>query len=131
MLAVLLDAGVAEADAVMLAAQSTDNGIFIRRAERVFERLGYGVPLMTAVQALDDTGEFRWRLENAAHGHGGFLTALNGWHDALDAKAYQQEQAVSQLFTTGIVVLNGCLVAVILTGVFQVLTTIVQELSLW
>jgi type IV pilus assembly protein PilC len=131
MLALLLDADVPEEQAVMLAAQSTDNNAFIHRGAQVVQRLRDGVPLTDAVAALDDTGEFRWRLANAAHGRGGFMTALSGWHDMLDAKAYQSEQVASQTFTTSLIVLNGCIVALIAIGVFQALTSVVWELSLW
>jgi len=56
---------------------------------------------------------------------------LSGWHDALDAKAYQLEQAASQVITTGLVIVNGCVVGLIAIGVFQVLTSIVSEAVLW
>ncbi|MGD0650764.1 MAG: type II secretion system F family protein [Verrucomicrobiia bacterium] len=131
MLAVLLDAEVPEEQAVTLAAQSTDNQVFIRKGGRVVQRLREGVPLTEAVQAFDETGEFRWRLTNAAHGHGGFMAALSGWHDALDAKAYQLEQAASQVITTSFVILNGCIVGLIAVGVFQALTGVVWEMALW
>ena len=131
MLAVLLDAGVPEEQAVTLAAQSTDNRVFIRRGDQVGQRLHVGVTLTEAVQAFDDTGEFRWRLANAAHGHGGFMAALAGWHETLDAKAYQLEQAASQVITTTFVILNGCVVGLIAIGVFQTLTSVVWELALW
>ncbi|MGA2221489.1 MAG: type II secretion system F family protein [Verrucomicrobiia bacterium] len=131
MLAVLLDAEVPEEQAVILAAQSTDNRVFIRQGALVAERLREGVPLTEAVQAFDETGEFRWRLTNAAHGRGGFMAALSGWHEALDAKAYQLEQAASQVITTGLVIFNGCIVGLIAVGVFQVLTSVVWELALW
>ena len=131
MLAILLDAEVPEEQAVTLAAQSTDNQVFIRQGARVAERLREGVPLTEAVQAFDETGEFRWRLTNAAHGHGGFMAALSGWHDALDAKAYQLEQAASQVITTSFVILNGCIVGLIAVGVFQTLTSVVWEMALW
>ena len=49
----------------------------------------------------------------------------------LDAKAYQSEQVASQTLTTGLIVLNGCIVALIAIGVFQALTSVVWELSLW
>lgn len=131
MLAILLDAGIPEEQTVGLAAQSTGNRTFIRRAEEVVQRLREGVPLTDAVQALDDTGEFRWRLANAAHGRGGFVSALQGWHVALDARAYQLEQATSQVITTSLVLLNGCIIGLIAIGVFQVLTSVVWELSMW
>ena len=96
MLAVLLDAGVPEPLAVRLAGDSTANEICRRRAQRVIAALEKGVKLDAAVRAFDDTGEFHWRLTNATHAHGGFLKALRGWHEALDAKAFQQEETATQ-----------------------------------
>jgi type II secretory pathway component PulF len=115
----------------MRAATSTANQIFLHRSEAVIDRLRAGVPLTEAVQALDESGEFRWRLANAAHVHGGFMAALAGWHDALDAKAYQQEQAASQLITTALVVVNGVIVGMICVGVFQALIFMEQGVALW
>jgi len=131
MLALLLDAEVPEEQAVTLAAQSTDNLAFMRRGALVTKRLRDGVIFLEAIRGIDDTGELRWRLTNATHGHGGFMKALAGWHETLEAKAYQLEQAVSQTITTTLVVLNGCLVGLIAIGVFQVLISIVWEVSLW
>jgi type II secretory pathway component PulF len=131
LLAAFLDENVPEAKAVQLAAAGTDNRVFVQLGNRIIERLQQGVPLTEAISQLDDGGEFRWRLANAAHGHGGFRAALAGWHEALDAKAFQEEQAASQIVTTGLVILNGALVALIATSVFQALTSIVWELSLW
>jgi type II secretory pathway component PulF len=131
MLGLLLDAGLPEPQAVTLAAHSTANAVFICRAGAVVEQLAAGRRLTDAIAALDDSGEFVWRLQNAARGHGGFGVALTGWHEALEAQAYQQEQAVSQIISTLLVVGNGGLVALIAVGVFQALTTIVWEASLW
>ena len=131
MLAILLDAGVPEAQAVGWAASSTANRVFVRHAEAVVEQLGAGVPLTEAVQQLDDSGEFRWRLTNAVHAHGGFREALAGWHDWLEAKAFQEEQAVSQVISTGLVLFNGILVGALAIGLFQFLTSIIQEVALW
>lgn len=131
LLAIFLDEDVPEAKAVQLAAAGTDNRVFIRLGERIVERLQQGIPLTEAMKMLDDGGEFRWRLANAAHGQGGFRTALAGWHEALDAKAYQEEQAASQIVTTGLVILNGLFVGLIAISVFQALTSIVWEMTLW
>ena len=97
MLAVLLDGGVPEAEAVRLAGDCTANEICRRRAQRVIAALEKGVKLDEAVRAFDDTGEFHWRLTNATHAHGGFLAALRGWHEALDAKAFQQEETATHV----------------------------------
>jgi type II secretory pathway component PulF len=131
MLALLLDAGMPEADAVSLAAQSTANSVFIARAQTVVERLRQGVKLTEAIRVFDDTGEFHWRLVNAAHAGSGFLRALEGWHDALDAKAFQQEQAASQAISTALIVLNGALVCWIALAIFQPMVKVVQEGAMW
>jgi type II secretory pathway component PulF len=131
MLALLLDAEVPEEQAVTLAAQSTDNGVFMRRAAEVAQRLRGGTGFLEAMRGIDDAGELQWRLANAVHGHGGFMKALAGWHEALEAKAYQLEQTASQTITTGLVILNGCIVGLIAVGVFQALISIVWDVSLW
>jgi len=126
MLAVLLDAGVPEPVAVLLAGDSTANEICRHRARRVIAALEKGVKLDDAVRAFDDTGEFHWRLTNATHAHGGFLKALRGWHEALDAKAFQQEEAATHVLTSGLVVLNGLVVALIATSMFGMLVMILK-----
>jgi len=80
-----------------------------------------GTKLDDAVRAFDNSGEFRWRLANAKHGRGGFLSALRGWHESLDAKAFQQEEATAHFLTSGLVILNGLLVALVVTAMFGVL----------
>ena len=131
MLALLLDSGVPEADAVRLAADCAANDVFAARARKVTARLADGVKLTEAISAVDDAGEFRWRLTNARHAQGGFLPALSGWCDALDAKAFQQEQATAQLATTGLVLFNGAIVAFIAIACFGALIAIVKEGLLW
>ena len=126
MLAVLLDAGVPEPLAVRLAGDSTANEICRRRARRVIAALEKGVKLDDAVRAFDDSGEFHWRLTNATHAHGGFLHALRGWHEALDAKAFQQEEVATHTLTSGLVVLNGLVVALIATSMFGILIAILR-----
>jgi type II secretory pathway component PulF len=126
MLAVLLDGGVPEAESVRLAGESTANEICRRRARRVIAALEKGVKLDDAVRAFDDSGEFHWRLTNATHAHGGFLKALRGWHEALDAKAFQQEEVATHTLTSGLVVLNGLVVALIATSMFGILIAILR-----
>jgi type IV pilus assembly protein PilC len=126
MLAVLLDGGVPEAVAVWLAGDCTANEICRHRARRVIAALEKGVKLDDAVRAFDDTGEFHWRLTNATHAHGGFLNALRGWHEALDAKAFQQEEAATHVLTSGLVILNGLVVALIATSMFGMLVMILK-----
>lgn len=131
MLALLLDHGVPEADAVQLAAGCVVNDVVRKRAKRVGARLAGGAKLTDAIGELDDAGEFHWRLTNARHAEGGFFRALQGWCEALDAKAFQQEQAATQLATSGLVLFNGALVAFIAIACFGALIEIVKEGLLW
>ncbi|HXE42519.1 MAG TPA: type II secretion system F family protein [Candidatus Baltobacteraceae bacterium] len=126
MLAVLLDGGVPEAEAVRLAGDCTANGICRHRAQRVIAALQRGARLDDAVLAFDDSGEFHWRLSNATHARGGFLNAMRGWHESLDAKAFQQEEATAHAVTSGLVILNGALVALIATAMFGIIIAILR-----
>jgi type II secretory pathway component PulF len=131
MLAILLDHGLPEASALRLAADCAANEIFRRRAARAGERLAAGQSLTEAVHALDDAGEFRWRLTNAVHAHGGFVRALRGWLEALDARAFQQEQAAAHVLSTTLVVVNGVVVGCVCAGVFGVLSQFIEIGVLW
>jgi type II secretory pathway component PulF len=126
MLAVLLDGSVPEAEAIQLAGDSTANEICRRRAQRVVAGLERGMKLDEAVRTFDDNGEFHWRLTNAIHGHHGFLNALRGWHEALDAKAFQQEEIATHVVTSGLVILNGVVVGLIATAMFGMLVMILR-----
>lgn len=130
-LAILLDHQVPEAAALRLAADCTANEIFRRRAAQAIADLERGLPLAQAVQALDAAGEFRWRLTNAAHGHGDFVRALRGWLESLDARAFQQEQAAAHILSTSLVVFNGVIVGCACAGVFGLLSQIINLGVLW
>ncbi|HKS38145.1 MAG TPA: type II secretion system F family protein [Verrucomicrobiae bacterium] len=131
MLGILLDANVPEERAVTMAAASAANSIFKRRADRAVADLRAGMKLPEAMRRLDDTDEFLWRLTNASHSPNGFRAALNGWLEALDAKAFQQQQAAAHVITTALVVINGALVGVLVVGTFQALIAIVNAGVLW
>jgi type IV pilus assembly protein PilC len=128
MLIVLLDGGVPEAEAVRLAGNSTANEICRHRAARIITALEQGTKLEDAIRAFDGTGEFHWRLTNAIHARGGFLKALRGWHETLDAKAFQQEEATAHIVTSGLVILNGLLVALIAIAMFGVLVILLNHM---
>jgi type II secretory pathway component PulF len=128
MLAVLLDGDVPEAEAVRLAGDCTANEICRRRAHGAVSALENGAKLDEAVRSFDTSGEFYWRLKNATNSQGGCLNALRGWHEALDAKAFQQEEATAHVITTGVVILNGALVALIATAMFSILITILTRM---
>jgi len=131
MLALLLDAGVPEETSVQLAAAATANGIFSKQAQRAIQDLHAGRNLREALRRFDDDAELSWRMANAAQGPCGFAAALSGWMESLDARAFQQEQTFSQVVSTGLVLANGLLVALVVTGVFHVLISITNEVVLW
>ncbi len=131
MLAILLDSGVQETEAVALAAAATANHVLRQRAVRVAALLSSGVKLPEAIRVMDDSGELRWRLANTLERGRDFVRALAGWHEALDAKAFQLEQSAAQITTTGLVLFNGFIVACIVTAVFLALTDLVMEVALW
>ena len=131
MLAILMDAAVPEVEAVTLAAQATANVVMIGRGTKVRDLLNRGVKLPEAIEVMDDTAELRWRLTNALHRGSGFLRALAGWHEALEAKAFQLEQTAAQVFTAVLVLLNGAVVAAIVIAVFMPLVDLINRATLW
>jgi type II secretory pathway component PulF len=131
MLGVLLDAAVPEARAVSLAAKSTANAAFVRRAERVAAQLGQGVALTDALAGFDESGELRWRLSNALRAGRNFFAALEGWLESLDARAFRHQQAFAQVVTTSLVFYNGLMVALFAVFVFHGFTALIQEGLLW
>lgn len=131
MLALLLDSGISEYDALDIAAQSTANRSWIKRAEKVRARLAAGLSLPEAVKLLDASSELHWRLTNALHRGRDFLQSLNGWHVFLDAKAFQLEQSAAQVFTTVLVLFNGLIVGSIVIGMFLPLVDLINHASLW
>lgn len=131
MLAVLLDAGVPETEAVKIAADTTTNRVIQRRAIVVCARLNSGVKLPVAIHAVDDDAELGWRISNALQRDGNFMQALTGWHEALDAKAFQLEQAAAQITTSALVIFNGLIVGGVVIGIFLALIALLNEATLW
>jgi type II secretory pathway component PulF len=127
MLALALDTGIPEARAVSLAAQSTGNARFMAQADATLEALSQGVSLPKAMEALDETGEFAWRIRNVFHSPVKFMSALAGWHQALDARAAQQEEMVSQVISSSLILINGCAVGLLGASIFLLLNAIIEE----
>ncbi len=130
-LALLLDAGVPEEKAVLMAGESVANRAFLARAGRVAEELRRGVKLTDALQFMDGAGGLRWRMANAACATGQFRESLAGWLDTLDAKAFSQEQAVAHVITTACVLVNGCLLGLFTVSIFQVFIQLIDVASAW
>ncbi|MFO1478133.1 MAG: type II secretion system F family protein [Verrucomicrobiota bacterium] len=131
LLSILLDQSVPEAEAVDWAGRVADNSAFSRRLALTRARLARGERLVDALRPIGAGNEFAWRLENAAQGPAGFRSALAGWHESLDARAFQQEQAAAHLITSALVVVNGAIVAIVAVGVFGALVSIIETGVLW
>jgi hypothetical protein len=80
---------------------------------------------------LDVSGELSWRLANAGRSREGFASSLRAWHEALDAKAFQQEQTFAQGFSSSLVVMNGILVLATALVAFMPLYAVLNEALLW
>ncbi len=129
-LGVLLDASLDESESVRLAADASGNQSFRERAGLILENLAQGMSLPEAVRPLDNDGQFRWRLSNAADASLGFMKALAGWQEDLDARAFFQEQAMTHGLAAFLVVWNGIVVGGIAFCVFQFLVHTLN-LLLW
>jgi len=130
-LAVLLDAGLPEAEAISLAAGCTDNAILAARAAEAINRLRQGTPLPEALAAIDSSGELRWRFRNAVRRGPVFAQALQGWHESLEASAFKVQQAAAQIATTLMVLVNGLIVGAIVIAMFLPLIDLNVRLTLW
>lgn len=130
-LAILLDARMQEATAVRLAAQATANNLFQSRAEDVIRLLQNGTPLPEALKAIEKSQEFQWRWVSALRGGKDFFAALRGWHESLETRAFQGEQAAAHVITSSIVLINGAFVGMIAVAVFLIIITLIEEGTLW
>jgi type II secretory pathway component PulF len=130
-LAILLDAGMKEEQAVKLAGDAAANHVFETRAQRVIEKLRAGIALPEALREIERSEEFQWRWANALRAGKDFFAVLRGWHEALETRAFQREQAAAHAITSSIVLINGALVAMLACAVFLIFISLIDEASLW
>lgn len=130
-LALLLDAAVPEAEALQLAGRCTGNSVFAHQSQAAAAAVRDGTKLTEAVRRVGKRSEFQWRLSNAVHRGGGFVQALAGWHETLEARAFQLEQSAAQLITTALLLLNGLIIGSVVLGLFLPLIHIIQLASVW
>lgn len=130
-LAWLLDAQVPESRALELAADTTANTVYQARARRGKALLAEGRGLVEALGGFDPSGELRWRIANAIRGGQPFVAALRGWREALDARAYREEQGTAHGITSALILLNGLVVALVVLSLFGALVQLIDAASLW
>jgi type II secretory pathway component PulF len=126
-LGLMLDAGVAEREAVELAARGTANAILKKKAAAMMAALAAGQPLTEALSLMDPRGELKWRFQQAAEGGTLFETALAGWCDALQARADQLQQTGMQILSVGLLLINALFVGLIVFDLFRVLIQITEQ----
>lgn len=129
-LALLLEAGLPEAVAVEHAGRGTPSYRFQRDCEGIRAKLVAGIALPEALGELG-RAQFAWRFRNAAHGGRGFVEALRGWHEALEAEATRSEDVAAHLISSAMVIFNGVMVGLMVCAVFIALTNVVNEAALW
>ncbi|MBL9138145.1 MAG: type II secretion system F family protein [Verrucomicrobiales bacterium] len=130
-LALLLDAQVSEERALKLAADTTANRCYQRRAQQGMADLREGRGLVRALTGFDPSGELRWRIANALRGGQPFVIALNGWREALQARAFRAEQSAAHGITSALILLNGLLVALVVLSLFGMLVQLIEAATLW
>jgi len=128
-LALLLDSGIPEAKALELAAASTANGVIKQRARKAIVAVRSGVGMAKAVQLMDDSKEFQWRLANALQTEFNFVDALKGWHESLSARADRQQQTYVALMETSMLFALGLIVGSIMIGMFLPLIQLIERLA--
>jgi type II secretory pathway component PulF len=129
MLALLLDSGIPEAKALELAAESTANGVIKQRAQKAIAAVRSGAGMAKAVQLMDNSKEFQWRLTNALQTEFNFVDALAGWHESLSARADRQQQTYATLMQTSVLFFLGLIVGSIMVGMFLPLIVMMEKLA--
>jgi len=129
MLAILLDSGIPEAKAVELAAEGTANGVIKQRARKAIVAVRSGAGMAKAVQLMDDSKEFQWRLTNALQTDSNFVDALAGWHRSLSARADRQQQTFVSLMGTSLLLFLGLIVGSIMIGMFLPLIELMERIA--
>ena len=130
-LALLLDAGYPEDKALRLAGEATGSSHVRRKLRRLRHDLEQGLTLPNVLTRFDRTGQFGWRLSNSLKGRTGFVQALKGWHESLEAEALQKEESASYAISAGFLVLNGAVVGLIVVALFSAFVAMIEGGVLW
>jgi type II secretory pathway component PulF len=125
-LALQLDAGVPEEEALTEAAAATGNGSIQRRLPKAIAALRRGATLDLAVAAIDDRPEFLWRLRNGLAAPGSTVTAMRGWVSQLNASAHRNELIAGQSFAAAMLIAQAILVGAFVCGIFLALITLIE-----
>ncbi len=131
LLAVELDLGVPEAEAVMEAAAGTANHLWLERADVVVKALRNGVALPDALDGFRQGPEFRWRLALGLRRSAGVGAALRGWIEGLEERAARNELMAAESFFTAVILSNALLVGLTAVAVIGYLSGTIENGTLW
>lgn len=131
LLALALDSGLPEAEAVQMAAEGTGNRIVLRRAGAVVHALSQGVSLEMACTQLWSGPELSWRLGLASRSKGGFHAALRSWWESLEIRAQRQQETASQIAASALVLLSGVSIGSLCFSLLVPLVRIIEQTLLW
>lgn len=126
LLALQLDAGVREADAVERAARATGNRRIQRRAQRALGDLAAGKTLPEALTRIDSAPGFNWRLRSALGRPGSISVALHHWILDLDEQARARELVAGQLVASGILLTHATIIAAVVVAIFLTLIHFIE-----
>lgn len=131
LLALALDSGLPEAEAVQMAAQGTGNRMVLRRAGAVVDALSQGVSLEAACTRLLSGPELSWRLGLAARSKGGFHAALCSWWESLEMRAHRQQETASQIAASALVLVSGVSIGSLCFSLLLPIVRIIEQTLLW
>lgn len=126
LLALQLDAGIPEEEALTQAAAATGNRSIQRRLPRAIANLRRGATLDLAVAAIDRRPEFLWRLRNGLAAPGSTVAALRGWVTHLNDSAHRNELIAGQFFAAAVLIAQAVIVGTFICGVFLALATLIE-----
>lgn len=131
MLAHGLDAKIPEAEALRMAGEFADNRWFQAKVERAIAALRDGEGLDEALRRIDPDPDYRFRLEAARRSGGALREALDGWAEALDARARFREAAVIDVVYTAFLGYSAACVGMIGVSFFSAEVRLIETLVTW
>lgn len=126
MLALLLDAGVPEEQAVRRAAEATGNPVIAGMGGRMAADLRSGTALPKAILKRGLDRSFSWTLVNCLRSGRDFFAALRSANDAMSLRAERLEQQAAGATVAFVTLLNGAVIALCVIGLFHVFISIME-----
>lgn len=130
-LARLLDTGVAEDEALIVAGMTSGSCWFRARIERAVAALRGGAGLVEALRKVDLDEDFFFRLKAARDSGHSLSEALEDWLAAVRARAEFRERVVVDLVGTFFIFYNAVLIGAVGYCFFHFEIQIINALTVW